>query len=93
MITIYRNGSFFLIGFPSGPIQIKETLPFLQSERVFRGSILGGRYIVELMLEFASRHNIKAAVEDYPMVNQKDVAIDMCIDIFSLSLSLFSLAI
>ncbi|KAJ8663740.1 hypothetical protein O0I10_000013 [Lichtheimia ornata] len=62
-----RNGSFFLIGIPSGPIQIKEIFPFLQSEKIFRGSILGGRYIVELMLEFASRHNIKAAIEDYPM--------------------------
>lgn len=64
----YRNGSFFLIGIPSGPIQIREIFPFLQSEKVFRGSILGGRYIVELMLDFASRHNIKAAIEEYPMV-------------------------
>ncbi|KAI9499710.1 hypothetical protein BDB00DRAFT_752919 [Zychaea mexicana] len=62
-----RNGSFFLIGIPENPIKISNILGFLQSQRVFKGAILGGRYMVDLMLEFASRHNIKPAVTDYPM--------------------------
>ncbi|ORZ00644.1 chaperonin 10-like protein [Syncephalastrum racemosum] len=61
-----RNGSFFLIGLPNGPIEIKQIIPFLQSQRVFKGSILGGRYMVELMLEFAARHQIKPAIVNFP---------------------------
>ncbi|KAI8148600.1 chaperonin 10-like protein [Fennellomyces sp. T-0311] len=62
-----RNGSFFLIGIPEKPIQISNILPFLQSQKVFKGAILGGRYIVDLMLEFAARHGIKPAIVEYPM--------------------------
>lgn len=63
-----RNGSFYLLGIPEGPVKIEKILPFLQSQRSFKGSILGGRYILELMLEFAARHQIKAAIKEFPMV-------------------------
>lgn len=67
-LMIYRNGSFFLIGIPNGPIQINGVMPFLQNQRVFKGAILGGRHAVELMLEFAQRHSVKPAIKEYPLV-------------------------
>ncbi|KAI9331772.1 chaperonin 10-like protein [Pilaira anomala] len=36
-------------------------------QKSIKGSHVGGRYAIELMLEFAKRHNIKPTIEEYPL--------------------------
>lgn len=67
-----RNGSFLLIGLTNGPIEFKQVVPFLAEQRTFKGSILGGRYSVQLMLEFAARHQIKPAIVEFPFVSRSN---------------------
>jgi uncharacterized zinc-type alcohol dehydrogenase-like protein len=74
-----RNGNFTLIGIPSEPLTVKNPLAFIQSQLDIKGSVIGGRLAIELMLEFASRHNIKAQLEEYPFnLEGLEKAIDTC---------------
>ncbi|KAG2216051.1 hypothetical protein INT45_001563 [Circinella minor] len=65
-----RNGAFYLIGLPEGPVEIKNIIGFLQSQKTFKASMLSGRYTVDLMLEFAARHGIKPAIVKYPLTTE-----------------------
>jgi uncharacterized zinc-type alcohol dehydrogenase-like protein len=74
-----RNGTFNLIGFPGKPIEIKNVPGFITEQKKLRGSIVGGRHIVELMLEFAERHDIKPMIEEYTYdVKGIEEAIERC---------------
>ena len=70
LIIIFSNGAFYLIGLPQGPVEIKNIIGFLQSQKTFKASMLSGRYTVDLMLEFAARHGIKPAIVKYPLVKK-----------------------
>ena len=59
-----------MIGLPEGPVEIKNIMGFLQSQKTFKASMLSGRYIVDLMLEFSARHSIKPAIVRYPLVSK-----------------------
>ncbi|KAF7721726.1 hypothetical protein EC973_004262 [Apophysomyces ossiformis] len=61
------NGNIYLIGVPHNPIQIKNIFPLLQEQIGIRGTMVGGRATIQLMLEFAARHDIKPAIEEYPL--------------------------
>ncbi|CAO3606698.1 unnamed protein product [Mucor fragilis] len=79
MSLLKRNGYFYLIGLPDAPVTIQKTLPFLQNQLSLRASVVGGRYSISLMLEFAKRHNIKPMIEEYPLdLDGLHKAIDRC---------------
>ncbi|KAL0093906.1 chaperonin 10-like protein [Phycomyces blakesleeanus] len=59
-------GKFMMIGIPDGSIEVKDVVGMIMDRRAVVGTILGGRSMVTSMLEFATRHNIKPAVEEYP---------------------------
>lgn len=61
-----RNGAMYLMGFPDKPMEIKNAANLITAQASLRGAINGGRYLTELMLDFADRHNIKPMVEEYP---------------------------
>ncbi|KAG2219265.1 hypothetical protein INT45_000041 [Circinella minor] len=67
MDLLDSNGQLFMLGIPEGPIVIEKVLANIANQKTLRGSVNGSRYVVDLMLEFAARHNIKPAVVDYPM--------------------------
>lgn len=67
MSLLKRNGYFYLVGIPDAPVTVHKPLPFLQNQLSLRTSIMGGRYAMSLMLEFAKRHNIKSMIEEYPL--------------------------
>lgn len=74
-----RNGNFTLIGIPNDPVSVKDPLYFLQSQLDLKGTVIGGRYAIELMLEFAARHDIKAQLQEYPFdLEGLEQAIDLC---------------
>ncbi|CAO3656801.1 unnamed protein product [Mucor hiemalis] len=74
-----RNGQFYLIGLPDSSVEIKNPTGLLVDQKAFKGSIVGGRYVVELMLEFAQRHNIKPKIEEYSFdLNGLHSAIERC---------------
>jgi uncharacterized zinc-type alcohol dehydrogenase-like protein len=60
-----RNATFYMVGIPEGPITLQNPTHLLVNQNSFKGGIVGGRYPIELMLEFAQRHNIKAKIEEY----------------------------
>ncbi|KAI8370061.1 chaperonin 10-like protein [Choanephora cucurbitarum] len=61
-----KNGSLAFMSVTSDPITFKDVNSFLVDQKTFKGSIVGGRYIIDLMLEFAARHQIKPQIEEYP---------------------------
>ncbi|KAI8083972.1 uncharacterized protein B0P05DRAFT_578471 [Gilbertella persicaria] len=61
-----KNGAFYLMSVIDNPITIKEVNGFLVNQKTFKGSIVGGRYVISLMLEFAARHQIKPQIQEYP---------------------------
>ncbi|KAI8081743.1 chaperonin 10-like protein [Halteromyces radiatus] len=63
------KGQFLLIGVPSKSVEV-SAFPFIGYELGMRGSLVGGRRAVRLMLEFAARHGIKPQVEEYPYTLQ-----------------------
>lgn len=65
MSLLKRNGQFILLGLPDSSVEFKNPLEILGGQKSFKGSIVGGRYAIELMLEFAGRHNIKPQIEEY----------------------------
>ncbi|KAI9481368.1 MAG: chaperonin 10-like protein [Benjaminiella poitrasii] len=74
-----RNGAFYLIGLPDAPITFKNSMNFLVNQNVFKGSIIGGRYVIDLMLEFAQRHNIRTMTEEYSFnLEGLEQAIERC---------------
>lgn len=74
-----RNGTLYMIGLPDKPIEIKDTVGLLAEQKAIRGSIVGGRNSIELMLEFAQRHNIKAQLEEYPLdIQSLEKAMQRC---------------
>ncbi|KAI8057479.1 chaperonin 10-like protein [Thamnidium elegans] len=74
-----RNGTFYLIGVPGSSIEIKNPAAILTDQKSIKGSIVGGRYVIELMLEFAQRHHIKPKIEEYPLdLDGLHAAIERC---------------
>lgn len=74
-----RNGTFYLIGVPDSSIEIKNTGALLTDQKAIRGSLVGGRYVMELMLVFAQRHHIKPKIEEYPLdLEGLHAAIERC---------------
>ncbi|CAO3589017.1 unnamed protein product [Absidia cylindrospora] len=73
------KGQFLLIGLPSKSVEV-DAFPFIGNELGMRGSLVGGRRAVRLMLEFAARHNIKPQVEEYPFTVQGlEDALESCV--------------
>ncbi|CAO3595697.1 unnamed protein product [Absidia cylindrospora] len=72
------KGQFLLIGVPTKSMEV-NAFPFIGYELGMRGSLVGGRRAVRLMLEFAARHNIKPQVEEYPFtVKGLEDAMESC---------------
>ncbi|SAM09019.1 hypothetical protein [Absidia glauca] len=72
------KGQFLLIGVPSKSMEV-NAFPFIGYELGMRGSLVGGRQAVRLMLEFAARHGIKPQVEVYPFtVKGLEDAMESC---------------
>jgi D-arabinose 1-dehydrogenase-like Zn-dependent alcohol dehydrogenase len=55
-----------------------NAFPFIGYELGMRGSLVGGRQAVRLMLEFAARHGIKPQVEVYPFVSSTHTLLRYC---------------
>jgi uncharacterized zinc-type alcohol dehydrogenase-like protein len=74
-----KNGALYMIGLPDSAIEIKNPVGLLVEQKSLRGSIVGGRYSIELMLEFAQRHNIKTLLEEYPLnIKGLEAAMERC---------------
>lgn len=74
-----RSGNFTLVGIPSDAVTVKNPLGFITSQLQVKGSFIGGRHAIELMLEFAARHNIKPQIEEYPFdLEHLEKAVDSC---------------
>ncbi|KAG1469987.1 hypothetical protein G6F56_002939 [Rhizopus delemar] len=65
MNLLKPNGTFILIGLVNGSIEFKNPIEFIAGQKSFRGSLVGGRYVIQQMLEFAERHQIKPTIEEY----------------------------
>ncbi|KAI8377949.1 chaperonin 10-like protein [Radiomyces spectabilis] len=65
MHLLKPNGTFCLIGIPSGSVEIKDVFTLLNQQRGVRGCVLGGRHVITKMLDFAAQHNIKPQIEEY----------------------------
>ncbi|KAG0170425.1 hypothetical protein DFQ28_002136 [Apophysomyces sp. BC1034] len=79
MSLLRPNGNICLIGVPHNPIEIKQIFPLIQEQIGIRGSMVGGRATIQLMFEFASRHNIKPTVEEFPFTAEGlTKGIDLC---------------
>lgn len=63
------NGKFCFVGAPPAKLDIFIP-PFAMSQKTVTGSAIGPRWMIREMLGFASRHNIQAKTELYPI---KDV--------------------
>ncbi|KAG1401708.1 hypothetical protein G6F60_006205 [Rhizopus arrhizus] len=79
MSLLKRNGQFILLGLPDSSVEFKNPMEILGGQKSFKGSIVGGRYAIELMLEFAGRHNIKPQIEEYDFnLDELHKAIERC---------------
>lgn len=65
------NGSLCMVGLISKPLEI-PMFPLILGQRSVRGSVIGGRPMMREMLEFATRHNIRAMTEILPMSQVND---------------------
>ena len=73
------NATLVLMGLPDSSIEIKQPLNIIAGQKALRGGMVGGRYVVELMLEFAQRHNVKPQIEEYSFdLDGLHEAIDRC---------------
>lgn len=79
MSLLKRNGEFILMGIPDSSIEFKNPMEILAGQKTFKGSVVGGRYSIQLMLEFAGRHNIKPQIEEYEFnLDGLHTAIERC---------------
>jgi uncharacterized zinc-type alcohol dehydrogenase-like protein len=60
------NGRLNFVGASPGNVDI-PIFDLLLNQKSVSGSVIGGRAMIQEMLEFASRHNIKAKTETVPM--------------------------
>lgn len=64
-----RVGKFLVIGVPSKPVEVSDTINLIQNMLTVRGGLTGGRTAYREMLKFAARHKIKPQLEEYPFVS------------------------
>jgi D-arabinose 1-dehydrogenase-like Zn-dependent alcohol dehydrogenase len=64
-----RLGKFLVIGVPSKPIEVADTINIIQNMLTVRGGLTGGRTAYREMLKFAARHKIRPQLEEYPFVS------------------------
>lgn len=60
------NGKLCTVGASVAPISI-PTFPLVVGQKTVCGSVIGGRTMIQEMLEFAARHDIQAKTEVLPM--------------------------
>ncbi|MFQ5772442.1 MAG: NAD(P)-dependent alcohol dehydrogenase [bacterium] len=68
------NGKLCTVGAAANPIMI-PVFPLIAGQKTVCGSVIGGRRIIQEMLEFCARHHIKAKTEILPM-SEVNTAID-----------------
>jgi uncharacterized zinc-type alcohol dehydrogenase-like protein len=60
------NGKLCTVGASANPITL-PAFPLLVGQKTVCGSVIGGRAIIQEMLEFSARHGVKAKTELLPM--------------------------
>jgi uncharacterized zinc-type alcohol dehydrogenase-like protein len=64
--TLAPNGRLHVVGVVLEPIPI-STISLILGQRCVSGSPAGSPVAIEMMLDFASRHNITPQTEHFPM--------------------------
>jgi uncharacterized zinc-type alcohol dehydrogenase-like protein len=75
--TLAPNGRLHVVGAVLEPIPV-ATFPLILQQRSLSGSPAGSPMAIETMLDFASRHNVAAQTEHFPMssINQAFARLD-----------------
>jgi uncharacterized zinc-type alcohol dehydrogenase-like protein len=65
------NGTFWFVGVPPAPVSI-HAFPLISGQRSIGGSPVGSPSQLREMLDVAARHNVKAAIELFPMAKANE---------------------
>jgi D-arabinose 1-dehydrogenase-like Zn-dependent alcohol dehydrogenase len=71
------EGKFCFVGLPPEPVSFKAELLADFAQKSIVGNYIGSRADVQDMLNFSSKHNIKAHVEVFPMEKINDAIAKM----------------
>lgn len=71
------SGTIITMGVSSDPVMKLPYGSFIANEFGMRGSLVASRQVQTLMLQFAARHGIKAAIEEHPLTKEN---LETCIE-------------